>query len=83
MEVAGWGGAALILGGYTLLSTRRLTGESPLFHWMNLFGALGFVVNGWWHGAIPAAAMNVVWAGIAIYALIRVTGKARAGATPG
>ena len=28
---------------------------------MNLVGAAGFVVNGWWHGALPSATLNVVW----------------------
>ena len=81
MEIAGWGGAALILLAYVLLSTRRLTGESTFFHLLNLVGAVGFIINGWWHGAIPNAAMNVVWALIAIYALSRLArrkGQARA-----
>ena len=61
VEVAGWLGAALILGAYLLLSMGRLTGQSPLYQWMNVAGAAGFIVNGWWHGAIPSAALNVVW----------------------
>ena len=28
---------------------------------MNVVGAAGFVVNGWWHGALPSAALNVIW----------------------
>ena len=59
----------------------RLTGQSPLYQWMNVFGAAGFVINGWWHRAIPNAAMNVVWAGIAVYTLIRLARpRARASA---
>ena len=77
VEAVGWAGAGLLLGAYVLLSTRRITGESPLFHLMNLLGAIGFVINGWWHQAYPNAAMNVVWAGIAVYALVRL-GRRRA-----
>jgi hypothetical protein len=29
---------------------------------MNLVGAAAFVVNGWWHGALPSATLNIVWA---------------------
>jgi hypothetical protein len=83
IEVAGWTGAALILLAYVLLSTRKLTGESAAFHWINLAGAIGFIVNGWSHGAIPNAAMNVVWALVAIYSLIRLSRpRAQDPATP-
>ena len=30
-------------------------------HYAGLPGAAGFVVNGWWHGALPSAALNVLW----------------------
>ena len=36
---------------------------------MNILGAAGFVVNSGWNGAIPSAAMNVIWIGIGLYAL--------------
>jgi hypothetical protein len=75
VEAAGWAGAGLILLAYVLLSTRRLSGESAAFHWINLAGAIGFIVNGWWHGAIPNAAMNIVWALVALYSLIRLSRK--------
>jgi hypothetical protein len=61
VEVAGWIGAALILGAYALLSAGRLTGRSLTYQLMNVVGAAGFVINGWWHGALPSAALNVLW----------------------
>lgn len=83
VEIVGWGGAGLILLGYLLISTGKLTGQSPAYHWINLSGALGFAINGWWHGAILSAALNVVWGAIAIYALSRaVVRKAPAPASP-
>lgn len=72
VEAAGWGGAVLILLAYLLLSLGKLTGRSASYQLMNLGGAVGFVINGWWHRAIPNATMNVVWAGIALYSLIRL-----------
>ena len=72
VEVAGWAGAALILFAYLLLSMGRLTGQSSLYQWMNVFGAAGFVINGWWHGAIPSAALNVLWMLIGGFALWRI-----------
>jgi hypothetical protein len=69
VEVVGWGGALLILAAYLLVTVGRLTGQSLAFQWMNLLGAAGFVINGWWHRAIPSAALNVVWMLIAAVAL--------------
>jgi len=75
VEVAGWAGAALILLAYLLVTIGRLTGQSPAFQWMNLLGAAGFIVNGWWHGAIPSASLNVIWMLIAAVALWRLWKK--------
>jgi len=55
-----------------MVTTGRVTGQSVLFQGMNLAGAAGFVVNGWWHGAIPSAALNILWFGIAAFALVRI-----------
>lgn len=69
VEVAGWAGALLILSAYLLVTLGKLTGQSLAFQWMNLFGGAGFVINGWWHRAIPSAALNVIWMLIAAVAL--------------
>jgi hypothetical protein len=64
----------LILGAYALLSAGRLSGQSPLYQWMNVTGAVGFAINGWWHGALPSAALNVVWmliGGAALWRMMR------------
>jgi hypothetical protein len=81
VEVAGWTGATLILLAYLLLSAGRLTGQSKLYQWMNVVGAAGFVVNGWWHGAKPSAALNVLWLLIGAIALMRLARKGRAAAS--
>ena len=73
VEAVGWIGAALILLGYLMVTTGRLTGQSAAFQWMNVAGAAGFIVNGWWHGALPSTALNVIWMGIGIVALWRIT----------
>jgi hypothetical protein len=71
IEVAGWTAALLILGSYSLLSFGKLQARSPIYQWMNIAGALGFVINCTWNGAWPSVALNVVWMGIAVYALRR------------
>ena len=77
IEVVGWGGAVLILLAYLLLSAGRFTGQSPLYQWMNVVGAAGFTINGWWHGALPSAALNVIWMMIGGVALWRIMAKRR------
>lgn len=69
IEAAGWGGATLILVAYILLSLGRLDGRSRTFQWMNVVGAAGFIVNSGWHGAIPSAALNLVWLGVGLATL--------------
>ena len=55
-----------------------MTGQSPAYQLMNVVGASGFIVNGWWHGAIPSAALNVLWLFIGIVALWRIALRRRA-----
>ena len=69
VEVVGWAGAALILGAYALLSAGKLRAESLTYQLMNVFGAAGFMVNSGWNGALPSAALNLIWMGIGLYAL--------------
>ena len=44
---------------------------------MNVVGAAGFVVNGWWHGALPSAVLNVLWLLIGAFASWRIIRKRR------
>ena len=72
VEAAGWLGALLILAAYALLTAGRLTGRSLAYQAMNVVGAAGFVINGWWHGAIPSTALNIVWLLIGAVASVRI-----------
>jgi len=71
IEFCGWSAAALILGAYCLLSFGKIQARAPLYQWMNILGALGFIINCTWNGAWPSVALNVVWMAIGIYALRR------------
>jgi cell shape-determining protein MreD len=78
VEFAGWAGALLILLAYLLLSAGKLNGQSLVYQAMNVVGAAGFVINGWWHRAIPSAALNVLWlliGGIASWRIVRKRGS--------
>lgn len=82
VEVVGWAGASLILLAYLLLSAGKLTGQSLVYQAMNVVGASGFIVNGWWHGAIPSAVLNVIWMLIGGIALWRIFARRRASEVP-
>jgi len=62
----------LILIAYLLLSAGRLTGQSALYQWMNLAGAAGIAINGWWHRALPSTVLNLIWLLIGALALWRI-----------
>lgn len=50
----------------------RLAGESAAYQAMNVAAAAGIAVNGWWHGALPSASLNVIWMLIGAIALWRI-----------
>lgn len=72
IEIAGWIGAACVLGAYVLLSMGKLAATSPLFHLMNAVGAAGFIINTGWHEAIPSMVLNIIWLGVAAASLVRI-----------
>ena len=78
IEIVGWAGAALVLAGYGLLSARKLESRSTTYQMLNIGGAFGLVVNAAWNGAIPSAAVNVIWMGIGAYAVWRNVRPAQA-----
>ncbi len=55
----------------------KVTGTSILYQGMNVAGAAGFIVNGWWHGAIPSAVLNVIWMLIGTIASVRILQRRR------
>jgi len=60
-----------------LLSAGKFSGNSLIYQVMNVVGAAGFVVNGWWHGAVPSATLNVLWMMIGLFASIRIVNRRR------
>ena len=72
IEIIGWAAAAIILAAYILLSLGKLGGRSYLYQWMNVIGAGGFIVNSGYNGAIPSAALNVLWLAIGAIASWRI-----------
>ena len=76
VEIIGWAAAGMILVAYGLLTAGRLTARSPLYQWLNVLGAAGFILNSGMNGAYPSAVLNVIWMGIGMVALRQIA-KAR------
>ncbi|MEU4512705.1 hypothetical protein AB0G05_24710 [Nonomuraea wenchangensis] len=72
LAVVGWAGAAALLAAYALVSTGRIPGDGLTYQAMNLFGAVGLMVNSAWSAAWPSAGLNLVWAAIGVVALVKL-----------
>lgn len=77
VSICGWLAALLILGAYSLLSFGKIQPRSWVYQWMNIVGAAGFIINCAYNNAWPSVALNVMWMGIAFYALRRNYRSAR------
>ncbi len=64
------------MGAYALLTAGKVEPRSYVYQGMNVVGALGFIANGWYHGAMPSAVLNIIWAAIGMVALWKIRRKA-------
>lgn len=71
IDIIGWLGAVLVLYAYFMVSTKKLEGDSLHFQAANISGALCLIVNTYYHHAYPSAMVNVIWIGIALFAIMK------------
>lgn len=71
LEILGWAGALAFVLAYYLVSCGRLQANRPLYHIINLGGALAVGSSVFFKQAWPAFALEVVWGGIAFVSLVR------------
>ncbi|MBI2073478.1 MAG: hypothetical protein HYW06_06010 [Gemmatimonadetes bacterium] len=69
VDVLGWLGAACVLTAYGLVSAGRVHGTSRLYQVPNAIGSVLLTVNTYFYHAYPSSFVNVLWLGIALYAL--------------
>ncbi|TAK05163.1 hypothetical protein EPO33_04260 [Patescibacteria group bacterium] len=74
LSAVAWVGAALLLAAFVANSNGYLSTNHPYYHIMNLLGAAGIAAQAWNRRAYPAAALNIVWAIVALIGLIRILG---------
>lgn len=72
IEIIGYSGAFLILLAYFLDSNKKISPTSYTFQFMNLFGAIGIVINSFYHHAIPGVILNILWLTVAVYEISKI-----------
>ena len=71
INIIGWLGSAAVILAYILVSTKRLQGDSVTYQVLNLFGGIFLGMNTLYLGAYPSTIVNLLWIGIAIFAIVR------------
>jgi hypothetical protein len=69
-EIIGWYGTIAILSAYALVSFRVIPASGYAYQILNLTGAIGIVVISIVKKAKQPAVLNIVWAIIALIAII-------------
>lgn len=70
----GWYGALATLGAYFLVSFSLVDGKSVPYQLLNLTGAIGLGTICYFKKTYQPLFVNIVWAIIAIFALINILG---------
>lgn len=71
-SIIGWFGAIVYVMAYLLLVLKKVTSDDWLYHLLNLMGAVCLIVNGVVLADFPNVAVNMIWAIIAVFAIIRI-----------
>ncbi len=69
IDILGWIGALLVTIAFFLVSTRRAAGDSLRYQLLNLAGGVLLIINTVFYGAYPSSVVNLVWVGIAVFAI--------------
>lgn len=72
IALLGWYGVLAVLTGYALVSFRIIPANGYLYQLLNLTGALGIVAETASKKDTQPAVLNLVWAVIALIAIIRL-----------
>jgi len=71
VDISGWIGMALILLAYILLEMDKIEEETITYNGLNIVGGLTLLVNTVYYKAYPAAGLNIAWAIIGVYGIMR------------
>jgi hypothetical protein len=68
-DAIGWLGAAALLIAYAMVSHKKLEGDSATYQLLNISGSLLLAANTIFYGSYPSTFVNLIWAGIAVFAI--------------
>jgi hypothetical protein len=68
-DAIGWIGAAALLVAYAMVSHKKLEGDSAMYQLLNISGSLLLAANTIFYGSYPSTFVNLIWAGIAVFAI--------------
>jgi len=74
-DLIGWIGTLAYIVAYLLLSLGKLKPEQKAYHLLNIFGAVGLIVNAIHLDDYPNIIVNIVWFAIGFTALISIARK--------
>lgn len=72
IEISGWLGMLMIITAYGFVSFSFLKAESFSYQFLNIGGALGILLNAFWHKAYPSFALNAAWFLIAAVSIFKL-----------
>ena len=68
-DAIGWVGAAALLIAYAMVSHKKLEGDSAMYQLLNISGSILLAANTIFYGSYPSTFVNLIWAGIAVFAI--------------
>ncbi len=75
INLIGWLGSVAVILAYIFVSTNRMAGDSLAYQLLNLIGGVFLIVNTVYLSAYPSAFVNLIWVGVALFALARIVRK--------
>ena len=68
-DAIGWVGAIALLIAYAMVSHKKLVADSAMYQFLNISGSLLLAANTIFYGSYPSTFVNLIWAGIAVFAI--------------
>ncbi len=75
INLLGWLGSVAVILAYVFVSTNRMAGDSLAYQLLNLIGGVFLIANTVYLSAYPSAFVNLIWVGVALFALARIVRK--------
>ena len=62
-------GSIFVIGAYFLLQSRKVTGNSYFYLYINLFGAVFIIISLYYAPNLPTLVLELFWVAISVYGL--------------